>query len=1498
MAKTKVLVTGKVDAYPTPQTIWRHNNTILNQNDNIEISSDNATIFIRSVGFEDLGEYSCTMKNIYEMMVANGTLSLPDTEAPLLSKEPVERVTMKGKSALVTCRILKGKPKPKITWLYKQHTSQDFSNLTQDKAYLLREDGLQLMIKNVDNRHAGYYRCWAENYVGHDVYDSRLVVRYAPQFQLERDSKYDQPLQVRAGDKIQLSCKPTGEPRPIVTWTKEHQSVPYSSNVYLTEENDLVIDKARAHDSGSYTCTAASVLGAAKKDFTLIVYEPTVDVLEGELVELPCIVAGIPAPRVEWRQNGGLISERRKYVDDDFVLRFVANLTDFGDYTCVATNPHGNATITYNVYVWVPPYIEPPLQSSEEVLKGDNITLSCDAVGFPVPTIEWEFQGKQLTANTSDLSFNDVGSLYITNASEKHFGKYSCVAENGAGAARKTITLDILEPPSILPENFTGPYIATTMDLAVTISCRTSGHPRPFVAWTRDGRYLDIDDQYDINFDGSLTIKSPTEELSGNYTCVAKNKVGSTNKTVEVQIYPLPTMMQSDSSQSTMTVLEGSSPTLQCPVCRSERCTVKWYKDAQLISLGNLSFSNISRHNASTYACTVSNSVGSAHSTVSINVEWPPRFVALVSETVLVVRGEDSVLDCTVDAKPVGEIKWLFNSKPLPGEDKEYLKLRNVKLQHTGLYKCVVSNTHGVIARRFTVDVLVPPFISHFEVLDVTLKEGMNATLDCNAKGYPKPNVTWTYNNSHWHITNSSLQTSNASVSASGSFRCDASNMAAATHLVYKVTVVTPPRVEVRSDGVVTNVVEVELTKPTRITCHATGNPTPLIQWMQHGNIIATSVHDAVLLELDVSGVAGSRLHEYYCVASNEAGTDVGVVKVYTLEPPKISTSLYQETDLSNFTTLEVLSGSPFYLTCYGSGYPEPHMLWYKDGNPLTDKKMIWTDFGEILVSNKATFEQSGSYQCVAMNQVGEAKFEYLVDVLEPPLKPDADIPLIRVSKGQPLKLSCPAAGHPVANVTWFKRGRVLNENGGTFIINKTKTTDTGHYACILTNKVGSTEVAFNVRVEVAPSIAAATSEMAGNESSVTVKLGRSAVLRCLVDGEPKPQVVWYKNRVPLSTGTDNVQTAIDNRIVTIWRTTIEDAGLYQCVAENSAGKASWDYKVIVLVPGRWTPFSSWTLCNVSCGVGYQHRARSCVHTSEQGLSTDSRRTIDYTGIDNVGGNFVVVEEATCKGKREEERKCRMPECEDSSSARWSSWSVWSACSAACGAGTQTRARRCRGTHCVGDNVQIRKCPRLPKCPETDSPNDVLHSIAQTPPDTYSPEATYETEPYEPNFEDVETIFEQPESNLKKVFVVEGLAVKENGPCGVGFTYHEDTDSCEDIDECLLESNACHSTQACENAAGGYRCACPAGYAARGGGQRCLDINECSTGAHGCQFACVNTAGGHVCACPAHMRLRSDRRTCYTPTSYHRQVEEIDSEYAGISMDIPAKYMKQSRSVA
>lgn len=34
------------------------------------------------------------------------------------------------------------------------------------------------------------------------------------------------------------------------------------------------------------------------------------------------------------------------------IFRFVANLTDFGEYTCLAENLYGNASYTYLLYIW------------------------------------------------------------------------------------------------------------------------------------------------------------------------------------------------------------------------------------------------------------------------------------------------------------------------------------------------------------------------------------------------------------------------------------------------------------------------------------------------------------------------------------------------------------------------------------------------------------------------------------------------------------------------------------------------------------------------------------------------------------------------------------------------------------------------------------------------------------------------------------------------------------------------------------------------------------------------------------------------------------------------------------------------------------------------------------------------------------------------------------------------------------------------------------------
>lgn len=76
-------------------------------------------------------------------------------------------------------------------------------------------------------------------------------------------------------------------------------------------------------------------------------------------------------------------------------------------------------------------------------------------------------------------------------------------------------------------------------------------------------------------------------------------------------------------------------------------------------------------------------------------------------------------------------------------------------------------------------------------------------------------------------------------------------------------------------------------------------------------------------------------------------------------------------------------------------------------------------------------------------------------------------------------------------------------------IINKTEVTDGGKYSCIMTNKVGTTEVIFDVNVQKPPSIAANV----GNNivEGHVVALKRSIVLKCEADGNPLPKISWLK---------------------------------------------------------------------------------------------------------------------------------------------------------------------------------------------------------------------------------------------------------------------------------------------------------------------------------------------------------------------------------------------------
>ncbi|XP_023225170.1 Down syndrome cell adhesion molecule-like protein Dscam2 [Centruroides sculpturatus] len=63
-----------------------------------------------------------------------------------------------------------------------------------------------------------------------------------------------------------------------------------------------------------------------------------------------------------------------------------------GNYTCIVSNAFGSTSHTANLQIPVPPsWIEEP-KNSEAVANG-NITILCQASGYPKPTITWVRKG-------------------------------------------------------------------------------------------------------------------------------------------------------------------------------------------------------------------------------------------------------------------------------------------------------------------------------------------------------------------------------------------------------------------------------------------------------------------------------------------------------------------------------------------------------------------------------------------------------------------------------------------------------------------------------------------------------------------------------------------------------------------------------------------------------------------------------------------------------------------------------------------------------------------------------------------------------------------------------------------------------------------------------------------------------------------------------------------------------------------------------------------------
>ncbi|XP_038145772.1 immunoglobulin superfamily DCC subclass member 4 isoform X1 [Cyprinodon tularosa] len=364
-----------------------------------------------------------------------------------------------------------------------------------------------------------------------------------------------------------------------------------------------------------------------------------------------------------------------------------------------------------------------------------------------------------------------------------------------------------------------------------------------------------------------------------------------------------------------------------------------------------------------------------------------------------------------------------------------------------------------------------------------------------------------------------------------------------------------------------------ELGSPLLLDCNLGSSDTPFnVTWFKDGQLLPPAPGDhqylsnGSLLLLPTStdsqppkNVEGS----YSCVSAS----DIGALTSRAVNVLLASLSrLYQEPSPQT-----VIIGGFARFECQMTGVPLPVITWQKDKVTIDDDtRFIYLPNG-VLQILKVTKEDEGIYQCVASNSAGkdistEARLTVTtgpIDTLNPVVivVPPQNVTVVL---GHPAVMECMAQGHPKPFVSWSRQdGKPISTDvivlATNLVVRDTRRHHAGVYVC-RANKPKTREFV----VAAAELHVAAPPVIVQSPESVSLTRGSTARFLCNSSGEPLPELHWLKNGQPIrSFRRIKMQSP---GVLLINQLALEDAGYYQCIAENRLGTACATARLTVIV--------------------------------------------------------------------------------------------------------------------------------------------------------------------------------------------------------------------------------------------------------------------------------------------------------------------------------------------
>uniref|UniRef100_A0A8C9YVN5 Contactin 3a, tandem duplicate 1 n=1 Tax=Sander lucioperca TaxID=283035 RepID=A0A8C9YVN5_SANLU len=259
--------------------------------------------------------------------------------------------------------------------------------------------------------------------------------------------------------------------------------------------------------------------------------------------------------------------------------------------------------------------------------------------------------------------------------------------------------------------------------------------------------------------------------------------------------------------------------------------------------------------------------------------------------------------------------------------------------------------------------------------------------------------------------------------------------------------------------------------------------------------------------------------------------------------------------------------------SCEAQGHPPPFYRWKLNDSFILPRPGSHYSLmgGNLRISHLNKEEDVGIYQCLASNSFGtivsrEASLHiaYLENFKTQRRSP------VRVREGQGVVLLCGPPPHTgELTFTWIfneypsfviqDTRRFVSQKTGNLYIAKVEPSDVGNYTCVVTNTVTKSSVqgpptplvlrVDGVMGEYEPKIEVQFPEVVPVAKSSTVKL------ECFALGNPVPTISW--RRVDGASFGRKVDINKASGVLEIPYFQQEDAGVYECVAENTRGRNS-----------------------------------------------------------------------------------------------------------------------------------------------------------------------------------------------------------------------------------------------------------------------------------------------------------------------------------------------------